>query len=252
MGGTSQERHEGGAPYHRRGGRATGLWIVLLRLFNAGVHHGLTGVRKVIAAQPDTSGTRGIHSITAGALGSFDRARRATFRCQGGTLRGEHVRGGEDEADLSAECTATVEEAWIPQAHADACRAGGTQCPPAQRTGQVVGLITGVARRASFGALKSGFTVRAGLLSVRYAPTSGDAAEVAYAIRRSAGSAVVRNRCRRRLRACLRALDERTGVRPGIYLIGVRDEAVEAAYQELEMWMSQAIEALARRNEGSR
>ena len=113
-------------------------------------------------------------------------------------------------------------------------------------------MIAGVARRASFEALKSGFTVRAGPLSVRYAPTSSDAAEVAYAIRRSAGSAVVRNRCRRRLKACLRALDERTGVRPGIYLIGVRDEAVEAAYQELEMWMSQAIEALARRNEGPR
>ena len=87
---------------------------------------------------------------------------------------------------------------------------------------------------------------------MRYAPTSGDAAEVAYAIRRSAGSAADRNRCRRRLRACLRALDQRTGVRPGIYLIGVRDEAVVAAYQELENWMSQAIEALARRNEESR
>jgi hypothetical protein len=41
-------------------------------------------------------------------------------------------------------------------------------------------------------------------------------------------------------------------LRPGVYLVGVRDEAVEAAYQELEKWMSQAIEALARRNEGIR
>jgi len=84
---------------------------------------------------------------------------------------------------------------------------------------------------------------------VRYAPTEGPAAEVAYAIRRSGGSAVVRNRCRRRLRACVRGLDQRCGLRPGVYLIAVRDEAVESAYQELERWMSQAIEALARRNE---
>jgi ribonuclease P protein component len=87
---------------------------------------------------------------------------------------------------------------------------------------------------------------------VRYAPTGGPAAEVAYAIRRSSGSAVVRNRCRRRLRACLYQVDRRGDLAPGVYLIGVRDEAVEAAYQELEKWMSQAIEALARRNEETR
>ena len=87
---------------------------------------------------------------------------------------------------------------------------------------------------------------------MRYAPTGGDAAEVAYAIRRSAGSAVKRNRCRRRLRACLGSIDQRVGLAPGVYLIGVRDEAVEAAYQELEKWMSRAIEALARQNEASR
>jgi ribonuclease P protein component len=110
-------------------------------------------------------------------------------------------------------------------------------------------LISGVARRASLELLRRGITVRAGPLSVRYAPSGGAVAEVAYAIRRSGGSAVRRNRCRRRLRECLRQVDQRGGLRPGVYLIGVRDEAVEAAYQELEKWMSQAIEALARRNE---
>jgi ribonuclease P protein component len=113
-------------------------------------------------------------------------------------------------------------------------------------------LISGVARRASLELLRSGVSVRSGPLSVRYAPTGGPGAEVAYAIRRSGGSAVLRNRCRRRLRACLRQVDQRGDLRPGVYLIGVRDEAVQAAYQELEKWMSQAIEALARRNEGTR
>ena len=113
-------------------------------------------------------------------------------------------------------------------------------------------MISGVARRASLGLLRRGVTVRAGPLSVRYAPTDGPLAEVAYAIRRSGGSAVVRNRCRRRLRACVREVDQQAGLKPGIYLIAVRDEAVTAAYQELEKWMSQAIEALARRIEETR
>jgi len=35
--GTSQERHEGGAPYHRTVRRATGLWIVASVLFTTPV-----------------------------------------------------------------------------------------------------------------------------------------------------------------------------------------------------------------------
>ena len=94
--------------------------------------------------------------------------------------------------------------------------------------------------------------MRAGPLSVRYAPSGRPAAEIAYAIRRSGGTAVARNRCRRRLRAWLQQADRDGVLAPGVYLIGVRDEAVGAPYRELEKWMSQAIEALARRNEEQR
>ena len=94
--------------------------------------------------------------------------------------------------------------------------------------------------------------MRAGALSVRYAPSGHSAAEIAYAIRRSGGSAVSRNRCRRRLRAILAQVDRDGDLPPGVYLIGVRDEAVEAPYRELEKWMSQAMQALARRNEEKR
>jgi RNase P protein component len=113
-------------------------------------------------------------------------------------------------------------------------------------------LISGVVRRASLERLRRGVVVRAGPLSVRYAAGDGPGAEVAYAIRRRGGSAVARNRCRRRLRACLQQADRAGALAPGIYLIGVRDEAVGATYRELEIWMSQAIEALARRNETAR
>ena len=113
-------------------------------------------------------------------------------------------------------------------------------------------MITGVARRASLERLRRGVVVRAGPLSVRYVAGDGPGAEVAYAIRRSSGSAVARNRCRRRLRACLQAVDRVGALAPGIYLIGVRDEGVGATYRDLENWMSQAIEALARWNGAAR
>ena len=91
--------------------------------------------------------------------------------------------------------------------------------------------------------------MRAGALTIRYAPSGHSAAEVAYAIRRSGGTAVARNRCRRRLRAILAQFDRDGGLAPGVYLIGVRDEAVGAPHRDLEKWMSQAMQALARRNE---
>ena len=94
--------------------------------------------------------------------------------------------------------------------------------------------------------------MRAGALTIRYAPSGHSAAEIAYAIRRSGGTAVARNRCRRRLRAILAQFDRDGGVAPGVYLVGVRDEAVGAPYRELEKWMSQAMQALARRNEEQR
>ena len=90
--GTSQERHEGGAPYHRTVRRATGLWIVVFVQITQRVED--VHERAVAALEPrtDTSTRRRIHSLSAGALGSFDRAPRATFRCNSGTLRGERSR----------------------------------------------------------------------------------------------------------------------------------------------------------------
>ena len=90
--GTSQERHEGGAPYHRPGRRATGLWMVASMLFTNGDNVEFYLRSKLMTARSYTSSTRRIHSLSAGALGSFDRAPRATFRCNGGTLRGERSR----------------------------------------------------------------------------------------------------------------------------------------------------------------
>ena len=54
--------------------------------------------------------------------------------------------------------------------------------------------------------------------------------QVAFAIGRAVGSAVRRNRLRRRLRAVLAACD----IPPGLYLVGARTPACEQTFAELE------------------
>jgi len=71
---------------------------------------------------------------------------------------------------------------------------------------------------------------------------------VAYAIPRSVGPAVVRNRIRRRLRAILVDLDRRPGGVPsGDYLVRLSPGAASSSYAELERLVAEAIGALADR-----
>jgi len=53
-----------------------------------------------------------------------------------------------------------------------------------------------------------------------------DEPRVAYAVPRKVGTAVIRNRVRRRLRAMIADLDRRGRLVPGLYLVGVRPEAI--------------------------
>jgi ribonuclease P protein component len=67
---------------------------------------------------------------------------------------------------------------------------------------------------------------------------------VAYSISRKVGTAVVRNKVRRRLRAAVRELDVSTGGLPtGAYLVAVRPEAVGSTYRELRDDLGRAIVA---------
>lgn len=79
---------------------------------------------------------------------------------------------------------------------------------------------------------------RSGPLRVSYV-AGVDGVNVAYAISRKVGSAVVRNRLRRRLRA---ALDEMLN-RPheGIYLIRCDNQAKELSYDELRFHLIEAL-----------
>lgn len=63
---------------------------------------------------------------------------------------------------------------------------------------------------------------------------------MAYAVGRSVGGAVVRNRLRRRLRAVVFEL--RPQLRTGAYLVGAAPEAVSLPFGELKEMVSGALE----------
>ncbi|MEP1125975.1 MAG: ribonuclease P protein component [Ilumatobacter sp.] len=58
---------------------------------------------------------------------------------------------------------------------------------------------------------------------------SANPPQVAFAISRAVGNAVVRNRLRRRLRAIMATID----VPPGLYLLGCRPAASELTFEEI-------------------
>lgn len=71
----------------------------------------------------------------------------------------------------------------------------------------------------------------------------GDLACVAYAVGKPVGTAVVRNRVRRRLRAAAAEL----APRPGTYLVGVTPAAAERSYAELRDDLDAALTAVGAR-----
>jgi ribonuclease P protein component len=122
-------------------------------------------------------------------------------------------------------------------------------------------VITPVRGRSTFRALSQAPLVRHGVVRARCVPSavspSTSVAErpegqdarrgsssVAYAIGRRQGSAVQRNRIRRRLRAAVREVDRRgTVLRPGVsYLLMSGPEASSCSFQDLVTWVEGALE----------
>ena len=85
-------------------------------------------------------------------------------------------------------------------------------------------------RRAFAELATHGRTVRSGLLRVRFVATDNEAA-VGFAIGKKYGSAVERNRLRRRLRAAVTAAT--TPLTRGFYVISAEPAAAQATFGEL-------------------
>jgi ribonuclease P protein component len=80
---------------------------------------------------------------------------------------------------------------------------------------------------------KAGRRSRFGPVSVVFAPDDGDRARVAYAVGRRFGTAVKRNRIRRRMRAVIAGIEVQDGLRPGAYLVAPRPEVSELDHETL-------------------
>lgn len=100
-------------------------------------------------------------------------------------------------------------------------------------------MIDRVRERDAFVRLRrDGARVRADPLWCSFVLDSGLAPpQVAFAIGRAVGSAVVRNRLRRRLRAVLATCD----VPPGLYLVGARPHASERTFADLERAVAELL-----------
>ena len=156
-----------------------------------------------------------------------------------------------DEAHLSAERPQTSPQAWLPSPDAHSWWSSGGAEPPSQGSSSTERLIGPITDRATFRALSQrsqrarvpGLAVRARLGS----DATVTEVRVSYAIGRGVGSAVVRNRLRRRLRAIL--ADRHRGadgpLPPGDYLFVAAPGLAELSYAALRDRVGDVIDALA-------
>jgi len=149
------------------------------------------------------------------------------------------------EAHLPTKRSTSVEETWFPSADEHPRRPQHHEVAPPEGSGQAVGLIYSVRGRRAFDDLRRSKTrASAGKLWITTNADATDRPRIAFAIPRSAGTAVQRNRARRQLRALLGELDQADSqyLPPGDYLIGVRSADFTSA--EAHAWLSKALRRL--------
>jgi ribonuclease P protein component len=152
--------------------------------------------------------------------------------------------GVSREAYLPAQQSPPSPQARFPCAHEHPCRSRGAEVPPGQGPDPTFGLIDRVRERDAFVRLRrDGVRVRTDPLWCSFVLDPDLVPpQVAFAIGRAVGSAVSRNRLRRRLRVVLAGCD----VPPGLYLVGARVPACEQTFAELDATVCSLIDKVRR------
>jgi ribonuclease P protein component len=147
------------------------------------------------------------------------------------------------EANLSAQEAQAHAHARLPRPDADPGRPGRHQSSPAEGSDAAHRLIWRIRDRATFESLSSRRRFRCGPLSLAVVCRSESTPpRLAYAVGRRVGSAVTRNRVRRRLRAAVER--HRAGLQPGCaYLLGAAPAAAGASFDELEAAVAELLTA---------
>ncbi len=145
------------------------------------------------------------------------------------------------EAHLSTQHPEAQQDARLSRPHADPRRSSSHPGASSARPGPAVGLTDPIRDRATFAALAHARPRRHGPVSLRAVEAVGATRpRVAFAIPKTAGNAVVRNRIRRRLRAVV----AETGVlEPGTaYLFSASRPVASMPYPDL----AESVKALVR------
>ena len=145
-----------------------------------------------------------------------------------------HLRGGPPfEAHLPTEQPQAQEDARVPRADALPRRPSGAPRPPRPGPQAPRRLTWPIRDRATFEALARARRHRAGAVTLRFVPGDpGVPPRVAFAVGRSSGSAVTRNRIRRRLRAAIGCSEDRL-MPGGSHLFGAGAGAATASFDAL-------------------
>lgn len=137
------------------------------------------------------------------------------------------------EAHISAQQPASCKEARLPGPDGHPRRPRRAEEPSRQGPRPPVGLITRIRSRDAFVRLqREGRRVRRSALWCTWCPDpTATTTSVAFALSRALGSAVSRNRLRRRLRAILTTIE----LPPGLLLIGATPAAITLTFDQLRL-----------------
>lgn len=162
----------------------------------------------------------------------------------------------EGEAHVPTEQPEASQAARLSAAHADPRRPGHRPGTATEGPLPAVGLIGRISDRATFDALRrEGRRARRDPVTVVFLAEgaldvtwpAGGGTRVAYSVGRRLGTAVARNRVRRRLRAAMHEIDRaRGGLSPGAYLVLAHLGATAAPYAELKRSLGAACDAAVR------
>jgi len=165
------------------------------------------------------------------------------------------------EEDLSTEYPSAGSPSRFPSSHGDPRRSAHCAFPPSTGSCPAIGLIWRIRDRTTFVELaRRGRRVSKGPLTVVYLDETGESPvisrdssstslhpRVAFAVPRAVGSAVERNRVRRRIRAIVTDMATSEQMTTGAWLFIVRPGAQALEFSELDIVVRQAVQALGSR-----
>ncbi len=150
------------------------------------------------------------------------------------------------EAPVSAQRSETCKKARLPQPHEYPRRPSRSSVASPEGPRPPVGMIERLSSRRTFDELRA-HGVRTGRGPVRLLtrPNLTHSARIGYAIPRNVGSAVVRNRIKRRMRAVLIELDSEFGLSGGDHLIRVTAPITDWSHAKLRRMMADLMQVSA-------